>query len=158
MADVRAATESAGGTDVATYLTSGNVRLTSRHRTAGAVSRALEQSYARNRGFEVPTVVLTPGELVEIVRIGRDLQERMSPVGSHYVYLCAEPPEPAVVGAVERLAIPGEHCRVRGRAAYVLLDGNIHTSTLLRSKEFTALGQGTARTLGVLERLVDRWA
>ena len=59
---------------------------------------------------------------------------------------------------VEGLDLPGERAVVAGRAAYVLLDGNIHDSRLLRSKEFAALGQGTARTQAVLETVAARWA
>ena len=46
---------------------------------------------------------------------------------------------------------------VDGRAAYVLLDGNIHTSKLLARKEFKALGQGTARTVKVLRTVTEKW-
>ena len=46
---------------------------------------------------------------------------------------------------------------VDGRAAYVLLDGNIHTSKLLASKEVTALGKGTARTVKVLRTVTEKW-
>jgi hypothetical protein len=46
---------------------------------------------------------------------------------------------------------------VRGRAAYALLEGDIHSSPLLRSKEFNALGQGTARTQKVLAGLAEKW-
>ena len=50
---VKLATEAAGGTDVETYLNTGNVRLTSTRRSAAAVARDLEQAYAADRGFEV---------------------------------------------------------------------------------------------------------
>jgi hypothetical protein len=46
---------------------------------------------------------------------------------------------------------------VDGRAAYVLLDGDIHTSKVLSAKEFTALGQGTARTVKVLRTVAEKW-
>ena len=46
---------------------------------------------------------------------------------------------------------------VDGRAAYVLLDGNIHTSKVLASKQFTALGKGTARTIKVLRTITGKW-
>jgi hypothetical protein len=46
---------------------------------------------------------------------------------------------------------------VDGRAAYVLLDGDIHTSKVLSSKQFTALGRGTARTIKVLRTVTQKW-
>ena len=39
----------------------------------------------------------------------------------------------------------------------MLLDGNIHTSKLLSSQEFTALGVGTARTVKVLRTVTEKW-
>ena len=41
--------------------------------------------------------------------------------------------------------------------AAVLLDGAIHTSKLLSSKEFNALGRGTARTVKVLRTVTEKW-
>jgi hypothetical protein len=39
----------------------------------------------------------------------------------------------------------------------VLLDGNIHTSRLLATREFAALGKGTARTIKVLRTVTEKW-
>ena len=54
--DVQRATEAAGGVDVATYLNTGNVRLTHRARSLARLKAALEASYLAQTGFEVPTV------------------------------------------------------------------------------------------------------
>ena len=59
--------------------------------------------------------------------------------------------------AVHALEHDGETVVVDGRAAYVLLDGNIHTSKLLAAKEFNALGRGTARTVKVLRTVTEKW-
>ena len=59
--------------------------------------------------------------------------------------------------ALTVLEAPGEQSVVHGRAAHVLLDRGVSDSILLRSKEFRALGEGTARTLRVLETIVERW-
>ena len=66
-------------------------------------------------------------------------------------------PTAAAAEAVHALEHDGETVVVDGRAAYVLLDGNIHTSKLLASKEFTALGRGTARTVKVLRTVTEKW-
>jgi uncharacterized protein (DUF1697 family) len=152
-----AATVAAGGTDVVTHLTSGNVRLTSSRRSAAAVAKALEEAYAADRGFDVPTIVLTAAELAEIAAVGADLEGTLPAGGKHYVTLYAAPPPPAATAVVQALTLPGERCVVRGRAAYALLEGDIHSSPLLRSKEFNALGQGTARTQKVLAGLAEKW-
>ena len=156
--DVRAATEAAGGAQVETYLNTGNVRLTSARRSAAAVQKALELAYAADRGFEVPTVVFTPPEIAQIASRATQLARESGHKGKHYITLYAVAPPAAAVAVVEGLDLPGERAVVAGRAAYVLLDGNIHDSRLLRSKEFAALGQGTARTQAVLETVAARWA
>ena len=58
-ADIVAATEAAGGTDVETYINTGNVRLTSGLRSAAKVEAALEKAYEEQTGFAVPTIVFT---------------------------------------------------------------------------------------------------
>ena len=56
---IRSATEDAGGSDVETYLNTGNVRLAHSARSVGKVQQALEKAYAEEAGFEIPTVVFT---------------------------------------------------------------------------------------------------
>lgn len=155
--DVRRVTEAAGGTAVATHLNTGNVLLTSARRSAAAVARDLATAYAADRGFEVPTIVLTPAELAEIAATGRAIQDEHGPVANHYVSLYSEPPTAPAARAAEQLDLPGERCVVHGRAAHLLLAGNIHDAKSSGRKEFKALGEGTARTLGVLETLVQKW-
>ena len=71
--------------------------------------------------------------------------------------LFAAAPTAASVKAAHALEHDGETVVVDGRAAYVLLDGNIQGSKLLASKEFKALGQGTARTIKVLRTVTEKW-
>ena len=115
-------------------------------------------AYAADRGFDVPVVVFRASEVAEIARRGRELEDEHQPKGKHYVTLFPEPPSPAAARAIESLDLPGDRCVVAGRAAYALLGGDIHDSKLLRSKEFRALGEGTARTLTVLEAVARKWA
>jgi uncharacterized protein (DUF1697 family) len=73
------------------------------------------------------------------------------------VTLYSAAPTAAAVEAAHALEHEGETVVVDGRAAYVLLDGDIHTSKLLASKELTALGKGTARTVKVLRTVTEKW-
>ena len=66
-------------------------------------------------------------------------------------------PTAATVEAVHALEHEGETVVVDGRAAYVLLDGDVHTSKLLSAKQFNALGVGTARTVKVLRTVTAKW-
>ena len=154
---IKAATEAAGGRDVETYINTGNVRLTHSARSVAKVQAALEKAYAAEAGFEVPTVVFTTGDLAALTARAEELHAQHDPAGQHYVTLYATAPTAATVEAVHALEHDGETVVVDQRAAYVLLDGNIHTSKLLSSKEFNALGVGTARTVKVLRTIAEKW-
>jgi uncharacterized protein (DUF1697 family) len=154
---IRAATEEAGGSDVETYINTGNVRLTHSARSVAKVQEALEKAYAAEAGFDVPTIVFTTSDLAALTARAEELHAEHDPAGQHYVTLYATAPTAAAVKAAHALEHDGEAVVVDGRAAYVLLDGNIRTSRLLASKEFKALGQGTARTIKVLRTVTEKW-
>lgn len=154
---IRAATEAAGGRDVETYINTGNVRLAHSARSAGKVQQALEEAYAAAAGFDVPTVVFTAADLAALTARAEELHAEHDPSGQHYVTLYAAAPGATAVAAAHALEHAGETVVADGRAAYVLLDGDIHTSKLLASKEFKALGQGTARTVKVLRTVTEKW-
>ena len=154
---VKAATEAAGGRDVETYINTGNVRLTHSARSVAKVQAALEEAYAAATGFEVPTVVFTTKDLAALTARAEELHAEHDPSGQHYVTLYSTAPTAAAAKAVHGLEHEGETVVVDGRAAYVLLEGDIHTSKVLASKEFTALGKGTARTVKVLRTVTDKW-
>ncbi|UFN46008.1 DUF1697 domain-containing protein [Nocardioides okcheonensis] len=156
-AAIVAATEAAGGRDVETYINTGNVRLTHSARSVAKVQAALEEAYAAEAGFEVPTVVFTTSDLAALTARAEELHAEHEPSGQHYVTLYATAPTAAAAEAVHALAHPGETAVVDGRAAHALLDGDIHTSRLLSGKEFKALGQGTARTVKVLRTVTGKW-
>jgi uncharacterized protein (DUF1697 family) len=154
---IKAATEAAGGSDVETYINTGNVRLTHSARSVAKVQAALEAAYAAEAGFEVPTIVFTTADLAALTARAEELHAEHDPVGNHYVTLYSAAPTAEVVEAVHALEHAGETVVVDGRAAYVLLEGDIHTSKVLSAKEFNALGKGTARTVKVLRTLVEKW-
>lgn len=154
--DVQRATEAAGGVDVATYLNTGNVRLTHRARSLARLKAALEASYLAQTGFEVPTIVFGTAELRELTEFGLELRAEHVAGRCNYVTLYDAPPDPDAVAAVEALDLPGERCVVRGRAAYALIDGTVGTSELMAARELAALGRGTARTINVLRTVTDR--
>lgn len=154
---IKAATEAAGGRDVETYINTGNVRLTHSARSVAKVQAALEEAYAAAAGFEVPTIVFTTKDLAALTARAEELHAEHDPAGQHYVTLYSAAPTAAAVEAAHALQHEGETVVVDGRAAYVLLEGNIHTSKLLASKEVTALGKGTARTVKVLRTVTEKW-
>jgi len=155
-ADIVAATEWAGMTDVATHINTGNVRLTSTLRSPAKVRAALERAYEADRGFEVPTVVFTPPEIRAITERATELRATSVEGARHYIQLFHEPPPQAAVEAAEALDFPDARLIVEGRAAYALVD-KVQDAQLLTTKEYAALGQGTSRTVTVLQAIVAKW-
>ena len=59
-ADIVAAVEDCGFTEVETYINTGNVRFRTSMRSRPKVESALEEAFREQAGFEVPTIVMTP--------------------------------------------------------------------------------------------------
>ncbi|MFN8190366.1 MAG: DUF1697 domain-containing protein [Nocardioidaceae bacterium] len=155
-AAIAAAVESTGATGVETYINTGNVRLTTTLRSRAKVEATLEKAFAADRGFEVPTIVFTPAELRDVVADVDELWAEHGEPLAHAVTLFKQPPAADAVAAVESLDL-ADRVVVRGRAAHVMLLTNFHESKLLASKQFAALGQGTARYAKVLREVTNRW-
>jgi uncharacterized protein (DUF1697 family) len=153
-----AAAESAEFTDVATYINTGNVRVTTPLRSKAKVEAALEKAFLADRGFEVPTIVFTLKELVDIAQAADDLAAEHPEAEAHYVTLLKQAPAQDLVTEVESQSVDDELCRVTGRAAHVVLLKPFHAGKLMNGKAFTALGVGTARNVTVLRALADKWA
>ena len=105
----------------------------------------------------MPTIVFTAAEMAALSARAAELHAEHQPSGQHYITLYASAPSAEAAQAVHDLAYDGETCVVDGRAAHALLDGGVHTSRLLGSKEFNGLGQGTARTHKVLRTVTEKW-
>lgn len=165
--DLRACLERAGFDEVETYLNTGNVRLrwpephdNAEHEGGGeALAATLEAAFRADRGFEVPTVVLSPEELRQVVADGVELVTRFGAPGQHYASLLKQPPEASAVAELERLIVPGERVVVAGRACHLLLDrrDNYHKSKLGNSFIERRLGVATNRNFRVISTLADRW-
>ena len=158
-ADVQRVVEATGATDVAVHLNTGNVRLKSRQRSTFAVATTLERAFLADRGFEVPTIVLTPAELVQVAADAADVAEAAPfAVGAQYVSLLAEEPSAEVAAALAEQEAKGESATLRGRAVHLLVDerDNYHTAKL-PSRIERRLGVSTNRNLTVVSELARRW-
>ena len=150
---IREAAEAAGFTDVETYINTGNVRVTSRLRSRARVEAALEEAFAEKAGFEVPTIVLTPAELVAIA----DEAEEFGHSGRHYVSLLKEEPTGEAAREVEERSTADEVAKVGGRAVHLLLGESYHEARLTNAVVEQCLGVATNRSLTVIRALADRW-
>ncbi|QZY28384.1 DUF1697 domain-containing protein [Nocardioides coralli] len=155
MADVVAATEAAGGSDVATHLATGNVRLTSSLRSRARLEEALETAYVADRGFEVPTIVLTPAELRTVVADAEELGAHHA--GRQFVSLLKTEPTEEGRRAIEQAGRDDERAVVRGRAVHLLLGESYLSSRLTNATIERHLGTATNRTLAVVRTVVEKW-
>ncbi len=155
--DIKRCTESIGATDVATYINTGNVLLTTPMRSRARIEAALERAYAADRGFDVPTMVFTPAELVSIAEDADRLWAELGEPHSHYISLYKASPAATAIRALHELELDGEVVRVAGRAAHVVLQRQFHESRAMNSRQLKALGQGTARNVTVIRALAEKW-
>jgi len=150
---IKAAVEAAGGTDVETYINTGNVRLTTPMRSRAKVEAALEKAFLADRGFEVPTIVFTPKELAAIA----EEAESFGHGGRHYVSLLKDTPTAAAIAKVEAVGAAGEVAKVGGRAVHLLLGENYHEAKLTNAAVEKHLGVATNRNLTVISALAEKW-
>ena len=155
---IKEAVEAAGMKDVATYINTGNVRFATSMRSRAKIEAALEKAFEADRGFEVPTFVFTPAELVAIAEHGDQLWAEHGEPKTHYVTLFRSAPQAAAVKALLDADFPDDTIVVDGRAAHCLMFGGFHESKALSSRLFADLGQGTARNINVIRTLAQKWA
>lgn len=156
---VVAATEGAGFTAVQTHLNTGNVRVTTRLRSPARVEQVLEKAFLDDRGFEVPTVIFTPADLLRIVADADDIAGSMPDVGMQYVSLLRDEPPAAVRREAEAASTDSERLVFRGRAAHLLMAerDSYHSAALSNAWVEGRLGVATNRNLRVLRAITQKW-
>ena len=154
MAELRACLEEAGYGDVETHIQTGNVRLRTGSRSTAVVERRLEELFAADRGFDVPTFVLTPAELQQVYAAAQELD--VDAARRYVTLLKAEPPaETAAV--VDGWSAPGEGARVVGRAVHWWLEHPTVQARFSNALVERQLGPATTRDLKVVTTLAQRW-
>jgi uncharacterized protein (DUF1697 family) len=149
------ACETAGFTDVETYINSGNVRVTTPLRSVAKVEAALEKAFQEEAGFEVPTIALTQKELRDIAADAVELGEGHE--GRYYVSLLKKAPSAQAAKELDGAGKAGERAVVRGRGAHLLLGKDYHTARLTNAVVEKHLGVSTNRNLTVLRTLAEKW-
>ncbi|WP_205474406.1 DUF1697 domain-containing protein [Nocardioides sp. SYSU D00038] len=148
-----AAAEGAGFADVATYINTGNVRVTTPLRSRAEVETALEAAFLADRGFAVPTIVLTPAEVVAIV----EEADRIDHDGRHYVSLLKSEPSPEDVALLAAHDSETERSVVSGRAVHLLLGDAYQAARITNDTVEKRLGVATNRTISVIRAVAERW-
>lgn len=160
MAELREHLTTAGYGEVETHIQSGNVHLTWSGADPDELAAELTRSISTRWGFEVPTMVRRPEELVAIAAAAAALPSPFPPevTTKRYVsFLSAEPTADAVV-RLRAVDAPGEWVTVVGRHVVAVLSVPFHEAKLTNVRTERLLGvRSTARDLGVVTALADRW-
>ncbi|MEP9381433.1 DUF1697 domain-containing protein [Nocardioides sp. KR10-350] len=148
-----AAVERAGGRAIETHINTGNVRFDHDVEVRAEVEVMLEEEFLRDRGFEVPTICVTPAELSSIA----EEAEAFGHDGRHYVSVLKREPTDEEVARLEAVSSAGEVAKVGGRAVHLLLGSNYHTARLTNTIVEKHLGVATNRNLNVITTLARKW-
>jgi len=157
MVELRSALTVAGFEDVETHINSGNVKVSTSMRSRAKVEAELERVFEADRGYAVPTVVLSPTELAAVAQDAEELGAQHSPGFGHYVSLLKAAPTSDVAGALEDASRPGERVVVRGRAVHLLYDVPYHRAKLSNAFVEKTLAPATNRNVNVIKALKEKW-
>lgn len=137
MADLRAAVTAAGGSDVVTYIRSGNAVFAHPARSEASVKRALEAEIASVAGQAVPTMIRSARQWTGVVEANP--YEPDEPTHLHVSFFDDPLPADAFAG-VDLDALAPETFTVHGREVYLHLPNGMG-----RSKLAVELGKGAKR-------------
>jgi uncharacterized protein (DUF1697 family) len=160
MTDLRRVLESAGYTDVSTYLQSGNAVITSDDDDPERVSRRIRESLRRELGMDTSVLVRTNAELATVVADNPFPETVAQPKLLHVVFLSAQP-DPGQAAAIDPAICPPDEFAVGDRAVYLRYavgSGRSRLAELVLRKllrgrtEVTA----TARNWNTVQALLDR--
>lgn len=157
MERLRATLTAAGFGDVETHIQTGNVRFTTTLRDREQIVDQLERAMLEDVGFEVPVVLMTPAELVEIAAIADEVDDGVPPEHGHYVELLAREPDGEGTKLLEGREEGGQRVVVRGRAVHLLYDMPYHSAKAPNAAMKRALGVSTNRNVKVVRALAEKW-
>lgn len=156
-ADLRAALTRAGYGDVDTHIQTGNIRVSSPLRSRAKIEAELEQVFVADRGFEVPTVVLSPAELAQVARDADEIATATPYEYGHYVSFLKKAPDAAEIALVEGWTGEGERFVVRDRAVHMLYDLAYHEAKHANAELEKVVGVATNRNVKVVRALIEKW-
>ena len=154
MPRLRSALEEAGFENVATYVQSGNIVLSSSDSAAKA-AQACERLVKKEFGLDIPVVVRTRAQLAEVVK-HNPLGKVAKDPKRYQVSFLEKKPNAALVRKLEDVAAPAERVVAHGREIYAW-----HPEGVARSKLWAALaGKGlgvtaTARNWTTVTKLLE---
>jgi uncharacterized protein (DUF1697 family) len=150
--------ESWGGTNVETFIASGNVVLDSSRRNAATAERAIEDHLRRALGYPVVTFLRTVPELAAIAAHAPFPQEEFDRGGTLYVALMKIAPGPSVRRAVAALRTDLDDFTIEGRELYWLRRSNLMQSIAAGPSIEKVVGSPlTVRNVNTMRRLALKY-
>ena len=158
MAQARAVLESDGFDGVESYIQTGNLLVSTPLRSSTKVEAAISGTLSDHAGFEIVTMVRTPGELVRLVEGVDGIPPALPDEASRYVSFCLTEPTGERAAALEAWEAPGERAKVMGHDVLMELSVPFNQITLTGARIERILGvPGTARNLTVVRALAQKW-
>lgn len=157
MAELRSCVETAGFRHVETYIQTGNLRVSTSMRSADRVAALLEEVFEADRGFVVPTVVLTPAELRQVHDDAHTLEPLVEGDVRRYVTFVKAPVPPELAEEIAAIGAEGEAARAIGRAVHVWVRDGYRSARINNARIERRLGVATTRDLKVVAALAQRW-
>lgn len=159
MAELRERLTGAGFRDVETHIQTGNIALTSTMRSGARVEAVIEELLAAWRGFEVPTMVRSPGELHALAQQVEATPPLVGTDARRYVAFTKSEPGPAARDALTAYDVTPERARVVGRDILLEYDTGFPNAKLAGARlEKLAGGPVTMRDIKVVRALDERWS
>lgn len=118
MATLRELCEGIGGTDVRTYVQSGNVVFTAGRKATGSVADALGGAIAAALDLRITVVVRTAAEMAAVVAAMPYPTDGVDPTTLHVGFL-RDAPTPAAVEALAATSFPPNEYTVIGREVHL---------------------------------------
>jgi uncharacterized protein (DUF1697 family) len=157
MADVRAGLVRQGFGEVESYIQSGNLRLTSRLRSAPEVEHALETAMLELCGFTVSAIVRTPVQLGELTSYGAGLTCPLEGEARRYVTLLKGDPDEGFRQAINSWDLAGERAHVHGKEVYLWFTHPSHQAKLSNARIERGAVVATTRDWKVASTLGEMW-
>ena len=154
MADLKAALEGLGYTDVRTHGQSGNAVFDGTDAAAKA-ERRIHDAVRKASGLDVAVVVRTRAQLARIVE-RNPLGDVAKDPKKHLVVFLAAKPKASAVKALDPAEFEPERFAIDGREVHVWLPNGVQRAKLGQSSWEPRLGvTGTARNWATVERVLE---
>jgi uncharacterized protein (DUF1697 family) len=146
----------AGFADVRTYVQSGNIVASSKHRSEAAVAKDLHDLIEEHFGVDTPVIVRTPEQIAAVLARNPfpDEVAKAEKLVAAVFYAKPLPPGEAIVEFAESI---GEKVVVDGRELYIAYSSGVHNSKLTGPAMRRRLGgvDGTARNWRTLRAVAE---